>query len=159
MAPVLDPLAGYEVREADASWVSRIADFDTRNFGRDAWPEAVWNAELSGSGRTYFLVLEPPTPIQSVGSLVAVGGVSHGPEAEILTIAVTERLRRHGIGRALLRRLIAEAQSHRATDIFLEVRAKHRGTQELYAHEGFAAVGFRKRYYSDDDAVVMHREL
>lgn len=156
---VHDPLAEFEVRKADAAWTSRIVDFDLSNFGRDAWPESVWETELAGTGRTFVLVFDPPTPVQSVGSLVAVGGVSHGPEAEILTIAVAERFRRRGIGRALLATLIGEAQAHHATDVYLEVRASDKGTQALYESAGFVAVGLRKRYYSNDDAVVMHLNL
>lgn len=144
---------------ADERWASRLASFDLENFGVDAWPEPVWREGLAHSGATYVVVSEKPSALQSVGPLLAVGGVSHGPDAEILTIAVAARARRQGIGSVLLERLVEIAREHEAENIFLEVRASDRGPQRLYERAGFVAVGRRKNYYSDDDALVMHLPL
>lgn len=140
-------------------WWRKIADFDLENFGIDAWSTRMWELELRGQGRTYLALVTQPGPIRTEGALVGVGGISHGPEAELLTIAVSEHLRGRGLGRELLRALLATARSHSAEAVFLEVRASDAGAQRFYQREGFEPVGLRKKYYRNDDAVVMKLEL
>lgn len=151
-------IAGYSVRIPPVSWAGRIADFDRGAFGRDAWPESLWRDELDGAERTYLLLEDEPDPLRSLGEIVAVGGVSYYDDAEILTIAVSPHFRRRGIGHQLLAALLKIAEFYGAKRAFLEVRAAHKGVQKMYADAGFRQIAVRKRYYSDDDAVVMLRE-
>jgi ribosomal-protein-alanine N-acetyltransferase len=98
--------------------------------------------------------------------LVGYGGVAllpgplgRGSEAEIHTIGVDPAHQGRGIGRALLRALLEVADAAHAT-VFLEVRTDNDAAQALYASEGFAVVGLRKRYYapSGADAHTMRRD-
>ncbi|WP_216381348.1 ribosomal protein S18-alanine N-acetyltransferase [Arcanobacterium phocae] len=151
-------IAGFDLRRAPVSWAGRIADFDHQTFARDAWPSTVWEDELSASYRTYLVLSEPPGPLRSLGSIVGVGGVAYVDDAEILTIAVSPRYQRQGIGSRLLEILLDIAACHGAQRVFLEVRSKDEGVQKMYAKAGFQEISRRKHYYSDDDAVVMLRE-
>lgn len=67
-------------------------------------------------------------------------------EAELLLLAVAPPYRRRGIGGALLRAVIAEAQGSGIADLHLEVRAGNEAVQ-LYQAHGFAKVGERRSYY------------
>ena len=54
--------------------------------------------------------------------------------------------RRRGVGRALLRAVIAEAQATGIADLHLEVREGNEAVR-LYTEQGFAKVGERRNYY------------
>jgi len=81
-------------------------------------------------------------------------------EAEILTLAVIPARRRHGIGRALLRRAIAAAAQRGAASMFLEVAADNAAALGLYRGLGFRDVGRRARYYpGGGDALVLRAAI
>lgn len=67
-------------------------------------------------------------------------------EAELLLLATRPRLRRRGVGGALLRGVIAEARRRGAGTIHLEVRAGN-DAATLYLGQGFVKVGQRRDYY------------
>ncbi len=78
-------------------------------------------------------------------------------EAHISTIAVKPEFRGRAIGELILVAALeraAELGAHVAT---LEVRVSNLAAQELYLKYGFAKVGLRKGYYTDDneDALIM----
>jgi [ribosomal protein S18]-alanine N-acetyltransferase len=84
-----------------------------------------------------------------------------GGEAHLLNIAVHPEQRGRGIGRALLRECIRGAAQAGSVRIHLEVRAGNDEAQRLYRSEGFAAIGIRRRYYTDtgEDAILLSREI
>lgn len=67
-------------------------------------------------------------------------------DAELLLLATRPAARRRGIGAALVRAILAEAQARGAEQLHLEVRAGNDAVQ-LYRREGFDKVGERKDYY------------
>lgn len=67
-------------------------------------------------------------------------------EVELLLIAVAPLARRRGVGRALLRGVIVEAEATGAARLHLEVRAGNDAAR-LYTAAGFAKVGERRGYY------------
>ena len=81
-------------------------------------------------------------------------------EVHITNIAVRESHRRQGIGELLLISLINLATELDARFITLEVRASNTAAQDLYAKYGFAKVGVRRGYYTDnrEDGVLMSLE-
>jgi [ribosomal protein S18]-alanine N-acetyltransferase len=82
-------------------------------------------------------------------------------EVDVHNIAVHASFRRHGIGQALLNRVLAQARERHSSRVTLEVRVSNTGAQKLYQSVGFACTGLRKGYYSDDgeDALIMVLEL
>ncbi|MGL5361797.1 MAG: GNAT family N-acetyltransferase [Bosea sp. (in: a-proteobacteria)] len=85
-------------------------------------------------------------------------------EAEILTIAVSQKRRRGGHGKALLGAHLARLASLGAKSLFLEVEAGNAPALALYRRFGFVEVGRREAYYPMPDgtraaALVMRREL
>lgn len=81
-------------------------------------------------------------------------------EAEVLTLAVTARARRSGLGSVLLREAARRAHAQGARAMFLEVSASNGAALALYGKHGFRSVGIRKSYYGpSDDALVLRAEL
>lgn len=142
-----------------ASWAGRIASMDRRTFGRDAWPQNVWEQELSAPDRRYLAAIQEPSAVQSLPSLIAIAGVRIAEESELLTVCVEPAYRRQGIARQLLLALFDMAREQGSCKVFLEVRAADAGAQDLYRGLGFEQIGKRRRYYCDDDAVVMAMDL
>ncbi len=69
--------------------------------------------------------------------------------------------RRRGIGRLLVRELVAEARRRGAGEVLLEVREDNEAAQRLYAGEGFEVLGRRRGYYEQGlvDAVTMRLQV
>ncbi len=76
-------------------------------------------------------------------------------EVHVLTVAVDPRKRRHGIGRALVRHILAAGAGAGATVAGLEVRADNAAALSLYAACGFARVGERRDYYGPGEHAVL----
>jgi ribosomal-protein-alanine N-acetyltransferase len=71
---------------------------------------------------------------------------SIGPEAELLLLATSPAARRRGVGGALLRAVVAEAEARGVVQVHLEVRSGNDAAR-LYRREGFDKVGERPNYY------------
>ena len=84
-----------------------------------------------------------------------------GLEAEIADLAVAPEVRRLGVGRALLQRVLAELGEASVQTVYLEVRESNLAARRLYETHGFDAVGRRRAYYRSpiEDALVLRREI
>ena len=107
---------------------------------------------------THYIIAERGT------ELLGYAGLSKLPsskQSDIQTIAVATTARGSGIGRALMRNLLDEAELRGASEVFLEVRADNPVARSLYLSLGFSEIDLRKAYYQPDgvDAVVMRLEL
>lgn len=80
-------------------------------------------------------------------------------EAELLTLAVSPALRRHGFARQLAHEFLQEAKRRHAEDIFLEVAEDNTAAQGLYASLGFQHVGRRPDYYPGRRAAFVLRYI
>jgi [ribosomal protein S18]-alanine N-acetyltransferase len=134
----------------------RCAELERRLFPcDDPWRAEAFAAELD-LGHHYLAA-------RLDGRLVGYAGLAllgRPPylEAEVHTIGVDPDHRRRGIGRRLLRELLAHADAHHAMT-YLEVRTDNEAAIALYRSEGFEVVGTRRRYYqpSGADAYTMRR--
>ena len=68
-------------------------------------------------------------------------------EAEIISVGVAHKARRRGVGDALVRHAVREAQAGRAKQLFLEVDETNAAAVALYRRAGFAQIGERTAYY------------
>lgn len=85
-------------------------------------------------------------------------------EAEILTLGVSRRAQRQGLGARLVAELARRAAEHGATRLFLEVAADNTAARLLYQGQGFSEVGRRPGYYtrprkSPADAIIMSKTI
>ena len=96
--------------------------------------------------------------IEAYGILSAAAG-----EAHLLNICVRKESRQQGIGRKMLRHLVAIARRHDTEIIFLEVRPSNVAARTLYEDEGFNELGNRRNYYpagdGREDALILARTL
>lgn len=78
-------------------------------------------------------------------------------EGEITNVAVSPEARNAGIGRALLKELIRQAETEGLRKLFLEVRESNEAARRLYERCGFRTDGRRKNFYDrpKEDAVLM----
>ncbi|MBR4082563.1 MAG: ribosomal protein S18-alanine N-acetyltransferase [Clostridia bacterium] len=78
-------------------------------------------------------------------------------ESHITNIAVREDMRGHGYGKALTAALMQYIANLGAAYATLEVRRSNERAQHVYKSLGFIGVGWRKRYYEDnnEDALLM----
>lgn len=78
-----------------------------------------------------------------------------GTEGHITTLAVHPSCRRMGVGSLLLENLLQQAKVRAVKKIFLEVRDSNREARNLYEKYEFNYCGRKKKYYYDEDAVLM----
>lgn len=78
-------------------------------------------------------------------------------EGYISNVAVAPEARRQGIGRDLIKELMARAAALDLAFVTLEVRCSNAAAIALYEKQGFVPVGKRKNYYDfpREDAILM----
>ena len=123
----------------------------------EAWTEAQCAGVLGMPG-SWLLIARSGDAPAGFALLRKIAG-----EAELLLIAVRERFRRQGIGRALLDRAIDDAAADRIEVLHLEVRDGNPAL-DLYRQAGFRQVGSRPAYYRGRtgktfDALTFKRSL
>ncbi len=115
------------------------------------WSEAVWREEL-GSPFGLYLFLEEG------GEIFGQIGVRHIlDELHITTLAIRPERRRQGYARTLIGAALAAFPEARRVQ--LEVRPSNAAARALYEALGFARTGLRRRYYGDEDALLMTLDL
>ncbi len=93
------------------------------------------------------------------GEVVGYGGIwVILDEAHLTTLAVDRLFRGRGIATLLLKELMGIARRAGAGRMTLEVRPSNLVARHLYEKFGFVAKGIRKKYYIDEDALLMTRE-
>jgi ribosomal-protein-alanine N-acetyltransferase len=149
IAPVIVPLP--------AGAAAPLSAMHLAAFPEDPWDAAALERILALSGGFGYLAWLGDTP---AGFILA---RDLGGEVEVLSLGVLPGWRRRGIGRALLGRVVTEAQRRRAGSLVLEVATENDPARELYAACGFAQVGRRPRYYrradGRADALILRRAV
>ncbi len=135
------------LREATTADIPALIAAELACFGDEAWTPGMVREEFERAGGIQLAA-------DAEGKLV---GFAFGwlviDELHVLHIAAMPSVRRSGVGRELLGRLVRAAGAETA---WLEVRANNAPAIRLYEREGFVEVGRRPRYYADGgDAIVM----
>ena len=115
------------------------------------WSEAGWREELR-SPFGLLLVLEQGGAM--IGHIAVKRVVD---ELHVITLAVRPGYRRRGYARMLVEGAISGSPN--ACVAHLEVRPSNAAARALYGSLGFVETGRRKRYYGDEDALLMSRKL
>jgi N6-L-threonylcarbamoyladenine synthase len=147
----------HQLRPATESDLQPIMELEKSSFGNDAWAKPTMRAELLAP-HTFYVVAYIDEKVVGYAGLSKVKSSS---SADIQTIAVDQSLRRRGIGRELMEKLIAQAIQLSATELYLEVREDKPEPQKLYESLGFEAIDKRENYYQPDGvaAIVMRLAL
>lgn len=136
--------------------IEPVVELERELFAHDPWsPEQFWGELAHVPDTRWFAVHEDELGVDGYVGLYAVP-----PQADVQTIAVARRSQGHGLGRALLDALVAEAGSRGCTQLFLEVRDDNAPAIALYESAGFERQGRRRDYYGHGlDALVLRRRL
>ena len=145
-----EPRAGTHLRPMKPSDLSAAMEIDALCLPKP-WSEAVWREEL-GSPFGLYLLLE------GGGEIFGQIGVRHVlDELHITTLAVRPECRRQGHARTLISAALAAFPETRR--VHLEVRPSNAAARALYEALGFVTTGLRRRYYGDEDALLMTLNL
>ena len=168
------------IRPMTADDIVQVTDVERESFP-SMWPQTAYKRELTNKLARYLVLteardapVEPPVTAglwsavrRVLGSGSPAGSHQHllgfigvwlmAGEAHIVTVAVRERYRRRGIGERLVIAILELALQAEQESATLEVRASNDAAQRLYEKYGFARLGRRTRYYTDnnEDAVIM----
>jgi [ribosomal protein S18]-alanine N-acetyltransferase len=137
--------------------LARCAELERILFpGDDPWRESAFAAELDAGHHYVGAYVDSGELVGYAG--IAVLGTRRDAEATVHTIGVDPVWQGKGIGRALLRALLARADRF-AAPVYLEVRTDNAAAIGLYEAHGFTRTGTRRRYYwpSGADAYTMAR--
>lgn len=82
-------------------------------------------------------------------------------ECQIINFATKNEFKRHGVGKSVMKALIAHCKKLGVTKYFLEVRVSNQAAISLYEKFGFVRVGISKGHFSAprEDAVLMNLEF
>jgi [ribosomal protein S18]-alanine N-acetyltransferase len=74
-------------------------------------------------------------------------------EAHLLNLSVAKHMQKQGLGRYLLEHMLKIAKTHRALNMFLEVRPSNISAIALYENMGFCEMAVRRGYYPADPKI------
>ena len=130
-----------------------VAAIEQASF-QDPWPLKSFCNELQNNRlAVYFVARSEDLVIAYIGAWIIID------EGHITTMAVAEPYRRRGIAGRLINALIEKAQQRGAHCLTLEVRPSNTAARCFYEKLGFAILGRRKRYYKNEDALIMTKEI
>ncbi len=99
-----------------------------------------------------FIVVESPWGVKAF----ILGIMTSAVHARVLMLAVSEDMRRKGIGTSLMSRFLEESRKKGVKAVTLEVRKGNDGAMEFYRRFGFRPINMLKMYYNDgEDAYQM----
>lgn len=103
-----------------------------------------------------FVVLKGEIQSQIVGFVSASFSFE---QCDILQVCVCEKFRRKGLGKELLTSFENIMKEKGVRELFLEVNEKNLSAIALYNSMNFSFLSKRKKYYGENDAIVMHKTL
>jgi [ribosomal protein S18]-alanine N-acetyltransferase len=153
-----------ERQSFSAPWSARAYDYELRynDLAHYFVARLQQPPSLRGGPRNWLDSFLHPRPASESSVIVGyVGFWLMAGEAHISTIAVTPRYRGRSLGELILVAALERAMELHAQEATLEVRVSNLPAQELYLKYGFAKVGARKGYYTDnnEDALIMTTPL
>jgi len=111
-------------------------------FAEEAWDQKAIGEILAMPRAAGLVALNPAGRLVGMALYLLVA-----QDAELLTLAVETKARRHGIGRALVESFLAMAASAGCVNALLEVAEDNVAGQALYRSFNFKVSGRRKDYY------------
>lgn len=116
---------------------------------KDKMTEKCFYDEFNQPTRKYFVAVKNDILVGYVGVFNTLD------DYNIIGIAVDEKYQRHGVGYKLLEEIIKDAKLNQIKTLSLEVDEKNEKAINFYKKYGFAVTNIRKKYYKDNDALIM----
>jgi len=139
--------------EMKTSHIPAVAQLEIENFTLP-WSENALQSELSNPLSLWLVALDEDKVVGYVGAQIV------PDEADMMNLAVEEKYRRNGIGKALVKQLLKRLQERAVRSLTLEVRVSNLPAVSLYEGLGFKTVGRRPNYYQKpkEDAFILRKE-
>ncbi len=139
--------------EMNSSHIPAVARLEQENFSLP-WSENVLHSELSNPLALWLVAIDEGEVVGYVGAQIV------PDEADMMNLAVDEKCRRMGIGKALVAQLIKRLRARCVVSLTLEVRVSNQPAISLYESMGFSVVGKRPKYYQKpkEDALILRKE-
>lgn len=129
------------VRKFEIADLDRILAIEQVSFGEDAWDEKLF---LSFYRKCPDLFLVATVGRHIAGYIITCAGARN---AELASIAVDPRDRRHGAGKAMLNHTLAQLRALRVKAWWLMVETGNEAGLRFYEKYGFERDKMVKRYY------------
>lgn len=124
---------------------------DSLNEFDDFWNFNVLKSEFENDDSCLYLA-------KMDEDIVGFFALKMGPfEIDIMNIVVRKDMRNKKIGTCLMEKIIEIFDKSKKEKINLEVNENNISAIKLYEKFGFEKVGIRKKYYGDDDAILMNK--
>lgn len=142
-------MAELVFRRAGVEDAILLARLEAENFS-DPWDASAFEKVLINPAVHFIIAEKDNAPVAFGGMSVVID------ECDIINIAVTQDLRRQGIGRNLVEKMLGICRDLGVTAVFLEHRESNVGAAALYEGFGFTPYGTRRGYYSSptEDAIL-----
>ncbi len=129
--------------------LTEVAAIEKDSF-RDPWSLHSFQTEIETNSLALYLVARLDDHIIGyIGAWIVLN------EVHITTLAVCHNYRRRGIASRLIGALAEITGPRGASCLTLEVRPSNTAALRFYEKLGFAVLGRRRNYYSDEDALIM----
>ena len=144
-------MAEGEITLLNADNVDAVYEIEKNSFSLPWSYEAFVREATENQAARYTVLLEDGVPVAYAGVWFVLD------EGHITNVAVDKRCRGKGYGEMVLKARIQLAEDSGMSFMTREVRRSNTVAQNLYHKLGFIDVGYRRRYYSDnnEDALVM----
>jgi ribosomal-protein-alanine N-acetyltransferase len=149
------PHAAPEFRQMRYEDIPHVCEIEQEAF-TTPWTSGAFHNELGNNQFAHYMIMEIDGKVAGYGGMWLIMD-----EAHVTNIAVRDTFRGQKLGKRLLQELMRTAAFLGAMRMTLEVRASNHIAQSLYDQLGFASVGVRKGYYTDnrEDAIIMWADL
>lgn len=124
-----------------------ISDFD------DFWSFSTFKEEVENENSSYIIG-------KINNEIIGFAGLKKiFDQADIMNIVIKKTYRNQGIGTLLLENLILLAKDLNISTLFLEVNEQNKPAIHLYEKLGFEKLGVRKKYYNNNNGIIMKKNL
>lgn len=143
----------YNIEAMSIEDIREVAAIEQASFS-DPWPARYFLTELNNNKLAFYLVA------RFQGRIIAyIGAWLIFEEVHITTLAVEQCYHRQGLATRLLENLLEKVLPLGAEAVTLEVRPSNMAARAFYEKLGFTVCGYRKKYYLDEDAIIMTKHL
>ena len=136
--------------------IEDVLDLERASF-ENPWTYKSFLGEISQSISNNYIAKLNLNPINKVIAYVSFRVVFS--EMELLKIAVDKNYRNNGVGKYLLRKSIIIAKNKGADSSYLEVGENNGSALNFYLKNGYECYSKRARYYKNENALLLKKEL
>lgn len=141
----------FKIEKMSQKFVEQVAELESKLIAKTSTEKVL--KTLNSDSINYFVLLDESTVIGFVeGQFIA-------PEAELFDIAIDENYQGLGLSKLLMDYFIDYSKKQGIETIFLEVNTINQKAINLYSQFGFEKYSIRKKYYGDNDAILMKKTL